>query len=457
MNLTIKCGFLAHPLKLTPPCQEVKYTGYLWNTEGIPTLLIPPYKVDKSLALIDYALDHRTQISRLCLAVVKGVLESQVDATPSRSGHTHLRSMEETLHPTCWTEDYLAYYSYCSLSDKDVSDLQWWQRILMVNRGHSSRADNASILVPTFGDGSGTGTGGTVQYTMDEPMHMWKAVWADRTRPNTSNWKEVETCRLTLENAKASGRREVRGCTFFYFTDNMFTYYGLASGASRIPSLHSVVEACKELEAELNCQLEPIHVPGTTIIIQTTDGLSRGVWASALHDRPNQKVILSDIFAPLPFSPAVGDWARQEAGISENVPWFHRRWDGQWQFQSVQNCLTVWTPPPEVAAQLLHFLLHCYVEAPLTTACLLVIPRILQRRWSQMSRLVREIGIYQRSCVPFICHSVLTIPVVLIYIPYHIRVLPDPYRLDETPIPSQQRLHEATTTYLRRMFDDLDS
>jgi hypothetical protein len=53
MDLAVKVGLLAHPLKLTPPAQEVKYTGFLWNTEGVPTLKVPGYKVEKSLALID--------------------------------------------------------------------------------------------------------------------------------------------------------------------------------------------------------------------------------------------------------------------------------------------------------------------------------------------------------------------------------------------------------------------
>jgi hypothetical protein len=86
---------------------------------------------------------------------------------------------------------------------------------------------------------------------MDEPLQMWKAVWSTQARLNMSNWKEAETLRLTLQRAKASGRSEIRGCTLFYFTDNVVSYYGVTAGASRIPSLHAVVEECKELEAVL--------------------------------------------------------------------------------------------------------------------------------------------------------------------------------------------------------------
>ena len=42
----------------------------------------------------------------------------------------------------------------------------------------------------------------------------------------------------------------------------------------------SLVVKIEELELELGCHLEVVHVPGTYLIMQGTDGLSRGVWLS---------------------------------------------------------------------------------------------------------------------------------------------------------------------------------
>ena len=120
------------------------------------------------------------------------------------------------------------------------------------------------------------------------------------------------------------------------------------------------------------------------------------------------------------------------------------------------NQLTIWTPPPEIAAQLIHFLLHAYVEAPLTTACLILVPRVLQIRWSGMSNLIRTVGIYQRAVIPFVCHSLLTIPVVLVHIPFHVRQFPIP-RLDPSSSTAGQRLHQAAATSLRGMLETLDA
>jgi hypothetical protein len=49
--------------------------------------------------MLDFAQCHRRRLSRLALAVIVGVLESLVEATPSRTGHTYLRNVQEILHP----------------------------------------------------------------------------------------------------------------------------------------------------------------------------------------------------------------------------------------------------------------------------------------------------------------------------------------------------------------------
>jgi hypothetical protein len=372
-------------------------------------------------------------------------------------GHTHLRSLEITLHPVGWEESYLPYYSFTSLSQRNANDLQWWHRCLQADRGQTSRADHAEVLIPSYGDGSGTGTGGTVQYDLLLPLERWKAVWSSLVlhAARSSNWKEAATLRLTLQRARANPHR-VRGCTFFYFTDNIFTYFRVMKGASRSPGLQEIVEDIKELEAELGCRLEVVHIPGTAIIVQSTDGLSRGIWHSPLHEHPPQPIILRDIFATLEFSNDVGDWARSQALLPPSIPWSHPAWDAPWTFSSVVNQLTIWNPPPEMASQLLHFLLHVYVETSSTTACLsILVPRILQLRWSRMSAVVRTVGIYQRSVIPLLCRSVITIPVVLLYIPFHIRRLPA-NRLDSLAITARERIHQAEATSLRRMLETLE-
>jgi hypothetical protein len=119
------------------------------------------------------------------------------------------------------------------------------------------------------------------------------------------------------------------------------------------------------------------------------------------------------------------------------------------------NHLTIWYPPPEVGVQLLYFLLQCHVERPLTTAALVLIPRVVQKKWARPSRLVFEVGAYQREDVPFAYRSLLTIPLVLLLIPYHVRTL-SISRLDSTPSSPLRIFHRQQAELVRGVLEAVD-
>jgi hypothetical protein len=48
-----------------------------------------------------------------------------------------------------------------TLSEESIQDLEWWRTFLEANLGNCSPTQNMNSLVVTWGDGSGTGTGGT--------------------------------------------------------------------------------------------------------------------------------------------------------------------------------------------------------------------------------------------------------------------------------------------------------
>ena len=140
-------------------------------------------------------------------------------------------------------------------------------------------------------------------------------VWGARSKTNTSNWKELRTIQEALE--QEVGKDRVRHHTVFYFPDNLVSYYVIQGGSSRTPALQKLVLRIKELEQELGCHFEVVHVPGTMMIWQGTDGLSRGLWMSP-ERRPmgiNQK-----LFDPVPYSPELGRWAAAQLGWTE---WAH--------------------------------------------------------------------------------------------------------------------------------------
>jgi hypothetical protein len=87
-------------------------------------------------------------------------------------------------------------------------------------------------------------------------------------------------------------KKDLAGIVLFYFTDNMTTYCVVQNGCSHNPRLHELVRDMKHVEMDLHCQLEVVHVPGTTMIGQGTDGLSRGVWCTTLHDSHSQRELV---------------------------------------------------------------------------------------------------------------------------------------------------------------------
>ena len=67
-----------------------------------------------------------------------------------------------------------------------------------------------ATLCPNWGDGSGTGTGGTLSL-LDQPLRMWQGQWDPIVYRFSSNWKELKTLLLTLEQLKLQGGADVCG------------------------------------------------------------------------------------------------------------------------------------------------------------------------------------------------------------------------------------------------------
>jgi hypothetical protein len=155
---------MCHPGKLTPLSHVLKSTGLIFDSTTEPILRVLDYKVDKALAMIDFVLTQHKRISRLSLVGVVSVLESMVEATPSWVGHTYLWHLHTIIHPADWDGNDLPYFSFTSLDGRSIQDITLSKRLLTLNKGRRVRATKLGTLIPSFGNGSGTGTGGSVRY-----------------------------------------------------------------------------------------------------------------------------------------------------------------------------------------------------------------------------------------------------------------------------------------------------
>jgi hypothetical protein len=111
-----------------------------------------------------------------------------------------------------------------------LPDLHWLRTYLELGKGRYARATEAATLVPSFDNGSGTGTGGTF-ILPDGPFKMWKGKWSPAVYSFSSNWKEMLTLRETLLRLREDDPKSVRGVTVSYFTDNSTVYWIASSGS----------------------------------------------------------------------------------------------------------------------------------------------------------------------------------------------------------------------------------
>jgi hypothetical protein len=337
--------------------------------------------------------------------------------------------------------------------------LEWWHEFLILNPGQTSRAGHMRTLGVTWGDGSGTGTGGTfeeVQHVNEPIIDTWMGTWGSHVSNFDSNWRELRTLLWTMERLNRKDREHdttgqvsfleksakpsrgtVEGGTVFYFTDNLVTYYIVHNGSSTSSSLHALIRRIKILELRLKCRLEPIHVPGRLMILQGADGLSRGIWMSADHVLRSSVEESRLTLSATPFNNLLGAWAIRQAGLAPNTPYNHITDTDAWSWAQIGNLLTVWNPAPELAHQAITACLDLWVEQATTTSALFLIPRILQRDWGFLSKHVVELGIFDPRDLPWGCRFQSLIPFCLLYLPCYTRILPSDNRLDMRSHPSK--------------------
>ena len=160
----------------------------------------------------------------MSLAVAAGIFKSLSEATPRRYGHPVLRSFPSLDNPPDSGAGLRLYQSHACLNTEVIHGLEWWRHFLVEGGGHRVRPQRTGTLIPMYGDGSGTGTGGIISVPGSSPL-MWSVVWNAILYLLTSNFKELNTLLLSLWNLRDYGDLDtIWHLTVFYFTENKVTY-----------------------------------------------------------------------------------------------------------------------------------------------------------------------------------------------------------------------------------------
>ena len=435
LNHMVRVGFICQVAKTKPPAQAQKFCGLIFNTERHPYITIPSEKLSRSKATIQFIkkLDKQGKLSRLSLSILGGLLQSLVEATPGRQGQTYLKNLYDNLHHTTPLYGRALYYTRVNLTSQTMQDLNWWEQSLISNVRNYSRTAHMENLSINWGDGSGTGMGGTSEFLDSQGSHIeaFMGVWKGHVHKFDSNWRELRTLLYSLEFLISKYPERLINTTLFYFTDNLVSYYVVHNGSSTSMRLHDLIYKIKMLEIIHQFRLEAIHVPGTLMIRQGADGLSRGIKLNA--NRMLHSTIIESTVAlqASPFSFHLMNWVLQQLNWCPNTPWVHHSDTSPWTAQGILHTLSVWTPTPECARQAIDSFLTVWVESPMDSAGIFIIPRVLQRDWNYMSRHIQEFGVYDPTLLPNSCNYDSLIPFCILVCYPHVRRLPAPERMEQ--------------------------
>ena len=212
-----------------------------------------------------------------------------------------------------------------------------------------------------FGDASGVGFGSS--WTKGDTLVYRFGVWGMEGTDTSSNYRELRNLVDTLEMMGRDG--DLAGKEVFVFTDNMVSEAVSAKGSSKSKLLFDLVVRLYTLEMRYRCNIQLVHVAGTRMIEQGTDGLSRGdMYDGVMRGESMLKYIPLHLNA-LERSPGLEDWLGSWAGdfrgremeILAPEDWLERGHDF---WGSRRNCdnmwipaykcgSMVWVPPPGVA------------------------------------------------------------------------------------------------------------
>ena len=287
-----------------------------------------------------------------------------------------------------------------------------------------------------FGDASGEGFGASwLEHRRDGTvgdLGFRFGVWGAQGDNTSSNYREMRNLIETLEAMGRDGSLE--GREVFTFTDNIVSESIAAKGSSKNKILYDLVVRLYLLEMKFKCRIQLVHVAGTRMIDQGTDGLSRGSMFEGVMQGQSMLHHLPLHIGALDRCPALEAWIKEWAGSYGMTPevlspedWFERghdfigsgrtNVDGYW-IPMYKRGTMIWSPPPGVdrfAIEELRQARHKRQDSLHIFVC----PRLMFDEWRRhmykSADLIFEIPAGVSEIWPATMHETL---IVCIYFPY---------------------------------------
>ena len=226
-----------------------------------------------------------------------------------------------------------------------------------------------------FGDASGRGFG--VTSSEGDTLSVEFGTWVEEAADLSSNFRELNNFVLKLE--REAERGNLNGAELFLFTDNSTAEAAFNNGTSSSKLLFELVLRMKVVQMNHSIRIHVIHVPGTRMIAQGADGLSRGNLSEGVMTGLDILRFIPINKSVIQRSPSIvnwfkhwtesstlkilspRDWLWAGQGLS-NVPW--KNCDGMEMPQESSDDTLLWCPPPCIADIALEYLRKSIVKRP---------------------------------------------------------------------------------------------
>jgi hypothetical protein len=241
-----------------------------------------------------------------------------------------------------------------------------------------ARPEFSALAIYGFGDASGKGFGSS--FSINGKVIFRHGQWAQSVEMESSNYRELANLVFAVEEAAAQGHLD--DCELFLFTDNTTAESAYYKGTSSVRPLFDLMLRMRKLQMEGGVIIHVVHIAGTRMIEEGTDGLSR---RSLLEGVMSGSAMLSHI--PLHLSAEerqanLVEWLQLWLGSlgSKEEKGFYILSPMEWYTTGQTRNRCIWMPPPaaaDVAAELLGKSKHKRAQNEHVFVC----PRLMTNRW----------------------------------------------------------------------------
>ena len=291
-----------------------------------------------------------------------------------------------------------------------------------------------------FGDASKAGFGSS--WVSSNGVKYRFSTWGRDIANGSSNLRELKNLVDTLKVMAKAG--ELEGAEVFIFTDNSTAEAAFFKGSSKSKLLFELILELRELEMNHRTKLHFIHVAGTRMIAQGSDGLSRGNLSEGVMRGTEMSSFIPLNESALERSSTlkhwIESWATGDLEFLSPKDWFLRGHDiveGNFEtnvdgfnWPLYRKGTFVWSPPPAAAETMLEEVRKARHRRTESTH-LIVIPRLMTPTWQKHLRKVSDIVLSVPAghpAWPANMHEPLTLGIVFPFIRHR------PWRLYRSPV-----------------------